>query len=87
MKTFPQRNNAEDTKLFNKFKRIVSRKKKQRAAEEFSRSLDVVDWVLQEAMDLKVEVEVVTFALKLMKEDPTLNISDAIMFAYEDWVK
>ena len=87
MKTFPNRNNVEDAKLFNKFKRIVSCKKKKRAAEEFSRSLDVVDWVLQEAVDLKVEVEVVTFALKLMKEDPTLNISDAIMFAYEDWVK
>jgi len=87
MKTFPKRNSQDDAKLFAKFKRMVRGKKKKRAAEEFSRSLDVVDWVLQEAMDLKVEVEVVTFALKMMKEDPTLNISDAIMFAYEDWVK
>jgi peptide subunit release factor 1 (eRF1) len=87
MKTFPQRNNAEDTKLFNKFKRIVSRKKKQRAAEEFSRSLDVVDWVLQEARDLRIEVEVVTFALKFMKEDPDLDISTAMMAAYDNWVK
>jgi hypothetical protein len=87
MKTFPQRNNAEDTKLFNKFKRIISRKKKQRAAEEFSRSLDVVDWVLQEARDLRIEVEVVTFALKFMKEDPDLDISSAMIAAYDNWVK
>jgi peptide subunit release factor 1 (eRF1) len=87
MKTFPQRNNAEDAKLFNKFKRIVSRKKKQRAAEEFSRSLDVVDWVLQEARDLRIEVEVVTFALRFMKEDPALDISTAMMAAYDNWVK
>lgn len=87
MKTFPQRNNAEDIKLFNKFKQAVSCKKKQRAAEEFSRSLDVVDWVLQEARDLKIEVEVVTFALKFMKEDPEMDISSAIMAAYDNWVK
>ena len=87
MKTFPKRSSQDDAKLFAKFKLMAYSKKKKRAPEEFSRSLDVVDWVLQEAVDLKVEVEVVTFALKLMKEDPTLNISDAIMFAYEDWLR
>ena len=87
MKTFPKRNSQDDAKLFAKFKRMVRGKKKKRAAEEFSRSLDVVDWVLQEAIDLKIEVEVVTFALKFMKEDPELDISTAMIAAYDNWVK
>ena len=31
--------------------------------------------------------EVITWALKYMKEEPSLSISDAIIYGYNEWVK
>jgi hypothetical protein len=55
--------------------------------EEFHRSFEVVDIVLKDAMDFGMETTVVTWALRLMKNNPEMDISDAIITAYEKWVK
>lgn len=55
--------------------------------EDIHRSLDVVEHVLHEARDLGCETYVVTYALKAMKENPKLQISDAIVMAIEGWLK
>ena len=51
------------------------------------RSLDIVEHVLHEAHDLGCSVEVVTYALKMMKENPKMQISDAIVSSINEWVK
>ena len=83
----PLRKFIEDKDLFNKFKKIVKGKTSKRPAEEFHRSLEVVDIVIKDAMDFGMEIEVVTWALKLMKNNPKMDISDAIITSYEEWVK
>lgn len=54
---------------------------------------DLIDelWVvsdcLEDAQKYGLEAEVVTFALKYMKQDPTLSISAAITYGYDEWLK
>ena len=55
--------------------------------EDIHRSLDIVEHILNEARDLGCETEVVTYALKMMKENPKLQISDAIVASINEWVK
>ena len=55
--------------------------------EDIHRSLDIVEHVLNEAHDLDCSVEVVTYALKMMKENPKMQISDAIVNSINEWVK
>ena len=55
--------------------------------EDIHRSLDIVEHVLHEAHDLGCSVEVVTYALKMMKENPKMQISDAIVSSINEWVK
>jgi hypothetical protein len=74
----------KDTKLYKKAIALLT-KPKPRPVEDIHRSLDVVEHVLRDAHDLKVETLVVTRALKRMKENPALNISDAIILGYEEW--
>jgi hypothetical protein len=74
----------KDTKLYKKAIALLT-KHKPRPVEDIHRSLDIVEHVLRDARDLKVETEVVTWALKRMKENPKLNISDAIQMGYEEW--
>lgn len=74
----------KDTKLYKKAIALLT-KPKSRPVEDIHRSLDIVEHVLRDARDLKVETEVVTWALKRMKENPKLNISDAIQMGYEEW--
>lgn len=74
----------KDTKLYKKAIALLT-KPKPRPVEDIHRSLDIVEHVLRDARDLKVETEVVTWALKRMKENPKLNISDAIQMGYEEW--
>lgn len=49
--------------------------------------LEIVDYYLNKALDVGLEVEFVTFALKYMKEDPGLSIKEACERSYNDWVK
>jgi len=74
----------KDTKLYKKAIALLT-KPKPWPVEDIHRSLDVVEHVLRDAHDLKVETLVVTRALKRMKENPALNISDAIILGYEEW--
>jgi hypothetical protein len=74
-----------EQKLFKKLQQIT--KKRKRPVEEIHRSFDVVEHVLQEANDLGVAAEVVTHALKYMKENPYVDISDAIIAGYDECLK
>lgn len=49
--------------------------------------LKIVGNAIKHASGYGLEAEVVTFALKYMKEDPQLSIVEAIKYAYEEWVK
>ena len=55
--------------------------------EDIHRSMDVVTYVLHEADDYGITIEVVTYALKMMKENPKMQISDAIVNSINEWVK
>jgi hypothetical protein len=77
-----------DHQLLKKVKKQVFKKKSSLLEpEDIHKSLDIVDAILHDARDFKLETEVVTWALKYMKRNPNLTISDAITLAYEEWVK
>jgi hypothetical protein len=76
----------KQTKLYQKVLKVLMTPKPT-PVEDIHRSLDIVEYVLRDARDLKVETEVVTWALKRMKENPKLDISDAIQLGYEEWVR
>lgn len=48
---------------------------------------DTVSFALANAYQMSLEVEVVTWALKYMKENPNLTIDEAITMGYSEWVK
>ena len=48
---------------------------------------DAVSIALANAYQMSLEVEVVTWALKYMKENPNLTIDEAITMGYYEWVK
>lgn len=75
-----------EQRLFNKLKEVTA-KKRRRPVEDIHRSLDIVEHILHEAEDLGITRNVVTWALKYMKENPKLDISDAIVLGYEEWTK
>lgn len=54
--------------------------------EDIHRSLDIVEHVLHEAADYGITPLVVTYALRAMKENPKLQISDAIERGLEECV-
>lgn len=43
--------------------------------------------VLKDASEYGLEIEVVIFALKYMKENPRLTVKEAIFLGYEEWIK
>jgi hypothetical protein len=49
--------------------------------------IDAVSIALANAYQMSLEVEVVTWALKYMKENPNLTIDEAITMGYYEWVK
>jgi len=77
----------EDTKLYKKVKNVLSKKHAVDSVEDIYRSIAIVESVLHDARDLKIETQVVTWALNLMKQDPSIDISDAMIMSYETWVK
>ena len=74
----------KQSKLYQKVIKVLM-SPKPKPSEDIHRSLDIVEHVLRDAHDLKVETEVVTWALKRMKENPKLSISDAIQMGYAEW--
>jgi chorismate mutase len=87
MKIFPIYISKQERKLVDKIKRLTLKKMSNRPVEEISRSLDVVDHIIREANDFGLTTEVVTWALKSMKENPKQDISDAIIAGYDEWLK
>ena len=86
MKKFPVAQ-MEDLKLFQKVKKILQTKRVVDPVEDIHRSIAIVEMVLHDARDLQIDTKVVTWALKFMKQDPSIDISDAMIMAYEEWIK
>jgi hypothetical protein len=55
--------------------------------EETIKELSYVDHLLKLAEVHNLEAEVVVFALKVMKENPSLTIEQAMALGYEEWIK
>ena len=51
------------------------------------KEITTVSYLLTLANTYKLEAEIVTFALKYMKEDPSLTIEEAMSMGYEEWIK
>jgi len=49
--------------------------------------MDTVSIALANAYQMSLEVEIMTCALKHMKENPNLTVDEAITMAYSEWVK
>jgi predicted RNA methylase len=48
---------------------------------------DVIDQGLDTAIQFGLEVEVIYYALKAMKENPQLTPAEAFVFGVAEWVK
>jgi hypothetical protein len=53
--------------------------------EQIEDTIDIVDSVLAIADKHRLEVEVMTYALMFLKENPELSIEEALNFALEEW--
>lgn len=42
---------------------------------------------IKNASEYGLEVEVIVYALKFMKEDPNLSIVEAVIAGYEEWIR
>lgn len=49
--------------------------------------LNTANNILKDAEQNGMQVEVVYYALKFMKEDPKLTITDALMLGHDEWIK
>ena len=49
--------------------------------------LTLIKNILSEAQSHMLEVETVYYALKYMKEDPSISISEAMTLGYLEWIK
>jgi len=73
-----------ERRLFEQLKKITNKKRK-RPVEDIHRSLAIVECIIRDADDFGVTPHVVILALQHMKHNPKLDISDAIMLAYDEW--
>lgn len=49
--------------------------------------MEIISSCLQDAMELGLEAEVVYSALKVIREDDSIIITQAIKIGYEEWIK
>ena len=54
--------------------------------ESMAKSLIIIDDVLTDARHLKLEAEVVAFALMYMRDNPSATLSEAILSGHDKWV-
>ena len=88
MNLFPKKQYVNDIKIFKRLKKFTQKNKHaKRPVEDIDRSLSVVQFVLDEAYDYRIQYHTVTWALKFMQEDPTLDISTAIVMGLEKYLK
>jgi hypothetical protein len=66
--------------------RWLKKQEKQEDTDILS-AMDQVSMALQHSREESLEVEVVTWALMFMKENPSLTVSEAITMGYFEWVK
>lgn len=55
--------------------------------EMLTLEMDAVSIALQQSREEGLDAEVVTWALRYMKDDPSLSISEAITMGYYEWIK
>jgi hypothetical protein len=85
MKKKLNQNFIEDKEFFDRIKHILLRRRKK-SIECIHQSIDVVTYYLNDAHDFGLASEVVAYALKYMKENPKLDISEAMAMGYEEWL-
>ena len=49
--------------------------------------LNVAESAIRQAFDDGLAAEVLVFAIKAMKENPNLSITEAIYIGYDEWIK
>ena len=87
MKKKLNRKFVEDKEFFDRIKHILlHRRKKPKQVECIHQSIDVVSHYLNDAYDFGLASEVVAYALKYMKQNPKLDISEAMVKGYEEWL-
>jgi hypothetical protein len=55
--------------------------------ESIEEQMDAVKIAIDGASEYGLEVEVITWALKALKKNPELNISEAVSIGFYEWVK
>lgn len=55
--------------------------------DETLKEFKAAERALSKASEYGLEIEVFVFALKYMKENPSLTIEEAIAAGYEEWIK
>ena len=63
------------------------KKQEENDTEMLVLEMDAVEIALQRSREENLDVEVVTWALRYMKENPSLTISEAITMGFYEWVK
>lgn len=76
-----------NTKFSWFFTNGYKQQQKALALDDYLTSMDDVHIVLYNAKVYNLEVEVVYEALVLLKQNPTMSISEAIRGGYNAWVK
>ena len=66
---------------------FINGRKAQHIIQAPIHEMDTVQFALANAYQMSLEVEVVTWALKYMKENPNLTIDEAITMGYYEWIK
>jgi hypothetical protein len=69
------------------FKWFKKQDKDENNTEMLVSEMDAVAIALEQSREEGLDVEVVTWALRYMKENPSLTISEAITMGYYEWVK
>jgi hypothetical protein len=67
--------------------RWFSRDKEKSTDSFILEEMDTVSMALTNATHLNLEVEIVTYAIQNMKDNPNLTIGEAITMAYFEWAK
>ena len=55
--------------------------------ESVTEQMEAIDQMLDSAIEFGLEVEVIYWALKYMKEDPTVTPAEAFALGVAEWLK
>ena len=69
------------------FKWFKKQNEEENDTETLVSEMDAVEIALERSREEGLDVEVVTWALRYMKENPSLTISEAITMGYYEWMK